>query len=106
MKDILLLHTIDGEYKTLEEYPKADENKIYYVTDENLQAQYISMFRQNGLTAAVLTHVIDPHFISMLEYKEQEKLKFLRIELGKLAARSRPNRPRRRNSSRRNRTNS
>jgi molecular chaperone HtpG len=29
MKDILLLHTIDGEYKTLEEYPKADENKIY-----------------------------------------------------------------------------
>ena len=80
MKDILLLHTIDGEYKTLEEYPKADENKIYYVTDENLQAQYISMFRQNGLTAAVLTHVIDPHFISMLEYKEQEKLKFLRID--------------------------
>ena len=80
MKDILLLHTIDGEYKTLEEYPKADENKIYYVTDENLQAQYISMFRQNGLTAAVLTHVIAPHFISMLEYKEQEKLKFLRID--------------------------
>ena len=80
MKDILLLHTIDGEYKTLEGYPKADENKIYYVTDENLQAQYISMFRQNGLTAAVLTHVIDPHFISMLEYKEQEKLKFLRID--------------------------
>ena len=38
------------------------------------------MFRQNGLTAAVLTHVIDPHFISMLEYKEQEKLKFLRID--------------------------
>ena len=34
MKDILLLHTIDGEYKTLEEYPKADENKIYYVTDK------------------------------------------------------------------------
>ena len=47
MKDILLFKTIDGEYKTLEEYPKAEGNKIYYVTDENLQAQYISMFKEN-----------------------------------------------------------
>ena len=59
MKDILLFKTIDGEYKTLEEYPKAEGNKIYYVTDENLQAQYISMFKENGLTAAVLTHAIE-----------------------------------------------
>ena len=80
IKDILLLKTIDGEYKTLEEYPKTDENKIYYVTDKDLQAQYISMFKANGLTAAVLDHVIDPHFISMLEYKETNKLKFLRID--------------------------
>ena len=36
MKDILLFKTIDGEYKTLEEYPKAEGNKIYYVTDENV----------------------------------------------------------------------
>lgn len=80
MKDIILLKTIDGEYKTLEEYPKTDENKIYYVTDENLQAQYIAMFRENGLTAAVLTHMIDPHFISLLEYKNPDQLKFLRID--------------------------
>lgn len=80
MKDIILLKTIDGEYKTLEEYPKGEDNKIYYVTDENLQAQYISMFRENGLTAAVLTHVIDPHFISLLEYKNPEQMKFLRID--------------------------
>lgn len=80
IKDILLLKTIDGEYKTLEEYPKTDENKIYYVTDKDLQAQYIAMFKANGLTAAVLDHVIDPHFISMLEYKETNKLKFLRID--------------------------
>ena len=71
MKDILLFKTIDGEYKTLEEYPKAEGNKIYYVTDENLQAQYISMFKENGLTAAVLTHAIDPHFISLLEYNNK-----------------------------------
>lgn len=80
MKDILLFKTIDGEYKTLEEYPKAEGNKIYYVTDENLQAQYISMFKENGLTAAILTHAIDPHFISLLEYKNPEEMKFLRID--------------------------
>lgn len=80
MKDILLFKTIDGEYKTLEEYPKAEGNKIYYVTDENLQAQYISMFKENELTAAVLTHAIDPHFISLLEYKNPEEMKFLRID--------------------------
>lgn len=80
MRDILLFKTIDGEYKTLEEYPKAEGNKIYYVTDENLQAQYISMFKENGLTAAVLTHAIDPHFISLLEYKNPEEMKFLRID--------------------------
>lgn len=80
MKDILLFRTIDGEYKTLEEYPKAEGNKIYYVTDENLQAQYISMFKENGLTAAVLTHAIDPHFISLLEYKNPDEMKFLRID--------------------------
>lgn len=80
MKDILLFKTIDGEYKTLEEYPKAEGNKIYYVTDENLQAQYIWMFKENGLTAAVLTHAIDPHFISLLEYKNPEEMKFLRID--------------------------
>lgn len=80
MKDILLFKTIDGEYKTLEEYPKAEGNKIYYVTDENLQAQYISMFKENGLTAAVLTHAIDPHFISLLEYKNPEEMRFLRID--------------------------
>ena len=82
MKDILLFKTIDGEYKTLEEYPKAEGNKIYYVTDENLQAQYISMFKENGLTAAVLTHAIDPHFISLLEYKNPDEMKFLRIDAG------------------------
>lgn len=79
MKDILLLQTIDGEYKTLEEYPKGDEKQIFYVTDENLQSQYIKMFRENGLTAAVLTHAIDPHFISLLEFKDSG-VRFARID--------------------------
>jgi len=79
VKDILLLKTTKGEYKTLEEYPKGEDNKIYYVTDEALQAQYIRMFEAQDMTAAVLTHVIDPHFISYLEYKDQQ-LQFARID--------------------------
>lgn len=79
VKDILLLKTTKGEYKTLEEYPKTEDNKIFYVTDENLQAQYIRMFEAQDMTAAVMTHVIDSHFISFLEYKDQS-LKFARID--------------------------
>lgn len=79
IKDILLLKTIDGEYKTLEEYPKDKDGKIFYVTDEDRQSQYIKMFRDNGLSAAVFTHAIDPHFISLLEYKDHD-LHFNRID--------------------------
>lgn len=80
MKDILLLKTIDASFKTLEEYPKSEEKKIYYVTNEDMQSQYIKLFRENGQTAALLTHSIDPHFISFMEYKEQQNYQFLRID--------------------------
>lgn len=79
VKDILLLRTIDGKYLTLAEFPKQKDGKIYYVSDENRQAQYIRMFREQDLTAAVLDHVLDSHFISMLEYKDSS-LKFARID--------------------------
>lgn len=78
-KDILLLKTIGGEFKTLDEFPKGDDKKIFYVTDENQQSQYIRMFKDQGMPAALLTHAIDPHFISFLEYKNQD-LKFARID--------------------------
>ncbi|MCI9455663.1 MAG: molecular chaperone HtpG [Oscillospiraceae bacterium] len=79
VKDILLLKTIDGEYKTLEEYPKGEDKKIFYVTDENQQSQYIRMFKAQNMPAAILSHAIDTHFISFLEYKNQE-VKFARID--------------------------
>lgn len=78
VKDILLLKTIDGEYKTLADFPKQD-GKIYYVSDENRQAQYIRMFREQGMTAAILNHAIDSHFITFLEYKDPS-VKFARID--------------------------
>jgi molecular chaperone HtpG len=79
VKDILILRTINGEYLTLSEYPKEADGKIFYVSNENLQSQYVRMFKENGLNAAILTHMIDSHFISFIEYKEKE-LKFARID--------------------------
>jgi molecular chaperone HtpG len=79
VRDILLLKSIDGKYLTLSEFPKDKENRIFYVTDEDRQAQYIRLFREQGQSAAVLTHIIDSHFISFIEYKEHD-IKFVRID--------------------------
>ena len=79
VKDIILLKTIDGAYQTLLEFQRGDDGKIFYVTDENVQAQYIRMFRENDMTAALLTHMIDQHFINFLEYKDSS-IKFARID--------------------------
>ncbi len=57
------------------------ENKVYYVSDPKQQAQYISMFRENGLQAVILPHILDTHFISFLEYKNNT-VKFERIDAG------------------------
>lgn len=79
VKDIILFKTINNEYLTLQEFPKQDENKIFYVTDEDVQAQYINMFKENNINAAILNHAIDQHFISFIEYKDST-VKFLRID--------------------------
>lgn len=79
VKDIILFKTINGNFETLDEFKENNKNKIFYVTDENIQAQYIKMFKDNNLNAVVLTHAIDSHFISFLEYKDHD-IKFLRID--------------------------
>ena len=53
---------------------------VYYVSDENKQAQYIKMFRDAGLNAVYCDTYIDPHFLSYLEYKNPRKVRFLRID--------------------------
>ena len=69
---------------------KADENangeekdkpkdKVYYVTDEKQQSQYINMFKSEGLDAVILTHNIDQPFIQQLE-TDNDKVSFLRID--------------------------
>ena len=107
VKDIIIYKNLDGKYLSLNDYygvseenaesQPAYENKdgaenkekddkkqiktVYYVTDELQQAQYIKMFKDAGLDAMVCDNsYIDPHFITFLEYKSPDKVKFARID--------------------------
>lgn len=85
VQDILLFKTINGDYLTLKEYPKEEDGTIFYVTDPNVQAQYIRMFQESGMNAVILDHMIDNHFISFVEYSgnreaEEQTVKFARID--------------------------
>ena len=80
VKDIIIFEDLDKKFVNLNDLVKENEDvKIYYYTDENKQAQYINMFKENNITAYKLSHYIDSHFISFLEIKNQ-KVKFLRID--------------------------
>lgn len=78
VKNIILYKNLNGEYKTFSELPKQD-NKVYYASSTDEQAQYIKMFKDNGLDAVILEHNIDTHFVSFLEFKESDT-KFVRID--------------------------
>lgn len=80
VKDFIIYKDLDGKYITLSEYLDGKENKdVYYVSDENRQSQYINMFREQGLDAVLLPTMMDTHFISFIEAKE-EGVKFKRID--------------------------
>jgi len=83
VKDIIVFRTINNEYVTLNQYLERNkdkhENTVYYVNDVNQQAQYINMFKNNGMEAVVLDALIDNHFIGFLESKN-DKVKFFRID--------------------------
>ena len=83
VKDILIFKSTKGGYTTLKEYLENNkdkhENKVFYVSDENQQAQYIKLFNENGMEAVILTNMIDNHFMSLLESKGSG-LQFNRID--------------------------
>ena len=85
MKDTLLYKLTDGTYMTLQEYLDANkekaENKVFYTTDETLQAAAIALYAEQGIHVAVLNSLIDVNFISFLEYKNTE-VKFSRVDAG------------------------
>ncbi|MDF2821267.1 MAG: hypothetical protein K0R15_1708 [Clostridiales bacterium] len=84
IKDYFLFKTLDGKYEALNDYLEANkehvENTVYYVSDELQQAQYVSLFKQQGLDAVILTHPIDQPFVTSLEHDLENKVKFLRID--------------------------
>lgn len=80
VKDIIIYKNLDGRYITLDECLDGKEKKdVYYVSDEKQQSQYINMFKEQGLDALILPTMMDTHFISFVEMK-QEGVKFHRID--------------------------
>ncbi len=72
IKNILIYKTINDEYITLDEYLDGKESKtVYYVSDIKQQSQYINMFKEQGINAVILPSMMDNHFMSFIEMKEQ-----------------------------------
>lgn len=82
-KDIVIFKTTGGDYITLKDYldrnSEKHKGKVFYVTDEKQQSQYIKMFKEQGMEAILLTTMIDNHFIQFLEMKDSS-VKFSRID--------------------------
>ena len=53
MKDYIIYKNLEGKYVSLAEYLEAaketHENQVFYVTDEQLQAKYIELFKAEGV---------------------------------------------------------
>ena len=99
-KDAILLTLTDGSHVTVSQYAEkakadghaapAEEGKepvvtVYYATDRELQAQYISLFEAQGIQIAVLDRLIDTQFVQMLESYDAT-VKFQRIDADPAAA--------------------
>lgn len=84
VKESLLYKTTSGDYVTLAEYTDRNkekcENKVFYVTDTKQQAQYIKLFKDNGMEAVELTTRLDVPFISYLEAYAGAGVSFVRID--------------------------
>ena len=83
VKDNIIYKTTNEDYVTLQEYltrnSEMHKDKVFYVSDEKQQAQYIRLFKEQGMEAVILNTMIDNHFIQFLEMKESN-VKFSRID--------------------------
>jgi molecular chaperone HtpG len=83
VKDIIIYKTTSGDYVTLNDYLERNkskhENKVFYVSDEKQQAQYIKLFKEHEMEAIYLSSMIDNHFIQFLETKQSD-IKFSRVD--------------------------
>ncbi|MDR0999469.1 MAG: molecular chaperone HtpG [Clostridiales bacterium] len=83
IKDSVVYKTTAGDYATLQEFSDRNTSTtgktIYYVTNEQQQAQYIKMFTDQGMQAVILAIRLDSPFISYIESYERD-YKFSRID--------------------------
>ena len=68
-----------ADTQTDEEKKEEEKTRIYYVTDEIQQSQYINRFKAQGQDAIILSHNIDAAFVTYLEEKHSD-IQFLRID--------------------------
>lgn len=82
-KDSLLLEVVHGGYVTLAEYldgaKETNENTVYYASDVELQAQYISMFEAKSIQIVNFPQMIDTQYVQMLE-SVNTSVKFKRVD--------------------------
>jgi len=74
VKESILYKTTAGDYLSLKEFTDRNKDKtdktVFYVTNEQQQAQYIKMFKDQGLEAVTLTTNLDNPYISYVERYE------------------------------------
>ena len=86
MKDCLLFKTTEGKMLTLDEYKRANEEKLeskmVYTSDAARQDAAIRLFTERGIDVAVLEHAIDVNFVSYMEYSAgaDNKFRFCRVD--------------------------
>jgi len=83
VKDCIIFKTTNNDYVLLNDYLERNKDKhkdkVFYVTDEKQQAQYIKMFRDQGMEALILNSLLDTHFIQFLEMKNSN-ISFSRVD--------------------------
>lgn len=88
VQDIILAGSADGKLVSLKEYVERNKEKnkgegdktiILYSNDKNKQSTYLEMVKEKGLEAVVFEHLLDTHFISLIERK-REDIKFVRVD--------------------------
>ena len=83
VKDSILLKLTDDSHVTVTEYLESakekHENTVYYATDKELQAQYISLFEAESIRVAYFEKQFEIQFLSMLE-RDMENVKFVRVD--------------------------
>jgi len=74
VKESILYKTTAGDYLSLKEFTDRNKDKtdktVFYVTNEQQQAQYIKMFKDQGMEAVILTTNLDNPYISYVERYE------------------------------------